>query len=54
MLLISKLFVGLFPPPTTPDEVGSRVLHQQRIEEQGVTILFMHIKLLSKKIFYNK
>ncbi|KAG8194724.1 hypothetical protein JTE90_026374 [Oedothorax gibbosus] len=27
---------GLFPPPTNPDEVGTRVLHQQRIEEQGV------------------
>ncbi|XP_055948253.1 splicing factor 3A subunit 1-like [Argiope bruennichi] len=26
---------GMFPPPTNPDEVGSRVLHQQRIEEQG-------------------
>ncbi|XP_037499936.1 splicing factor 3A subunit 1 [Rhipicephalus sanguineus] len=26
---------GLFPPPTTPDEVGSRVLAQQRMEEEG-------------------
>ena len=27
---------GLFPPPTTPERVGSRILLQQRIEEQGV------------------
>ncbi len=27
---------GLFPPPTTPEQVGSRILLQQRIEEQGV------------------
>lgn len=26
---------GLFPPPTSPDEVGSRVLAQQRMEEEG-------------------
>lgn len=26
---------GLFPPPTNPDEVGSRVLAQQRMEEEG-------------------
>lgn len=32
--------LGLFPPPTNPDEVGSRVLHQQRIEEQGVGFSF--------------
>ncbi|XP_054265031.1 splicing factor 3A subunit 1 isoform X2 [Macrosteles quadrilineatus] len=27
--------VGNFPPPTTPDEVGARVLMQERIEEGG-------------------
>jgi splicing factor 3A subunit 1 len=27
---------GLFPPPTTPERVGSRILLQQRIDEQGV------------------
>lgn len=27
---------GMFPPPTTPEQVGSRILLQQRIEEQGV------------------
>lgn len=27
---------GLFPAPTTPEEVGTRVLQQQRIEEDGV------------------
>lgn len=26
---------GLFPPPTTPEEVGTRVLAQQRFEEEG-------------------
>lgn len=26
---------GLFPPPTCPEEVGSRVLAQQRLEEEG-------------------
>lgn len=26
---------GLFPPPTTPEQVGSRILLQQRIDEQG-------------------
>lgn len=26
---------GMFPPPTTPEQVGSRILLQQRIEEQG-------------------
>lgn len=26
---------GLFPPPTTPEQVGSRILLQQRIEEHG-------------------
>lgn len=26
---------GLFPPPTCPDEVGTRVLAQQRLEEEG-------------------
>ncbi|XP_064485090.1 splicing factor 3A subunit 1-like [Ornithodoros turicata] len=26
---------GLFPPPTCPEEVGSRVLAQQRMEEEG-------------------
>lgn len=26
---------GLFPAPTTPEEVGTRVLQQQRIEEDG-------------------
>lgn len=26
---------GLFPPPTCPDEVGTRVLAQQRMEEEG-------------------
>lgn len=25
---------GIFPPPTTPEQVGSRVLHQQRVEEE--------------------
>ncbi|RWS06912.1 splicing factor 3A subunit 1-like protein [Dinothrombium tinctorium] len=29
---------GLFPPPTTPEQVGSRILLQQRIEEQGEAI----------------
>ena len=27
---------GLFPPPTTPEMVGSRILLMQRMEEQGV------------------
>lgn len=27
--------VGNFPPPTTPDEVGARVLMQERLEEGG-------------------
>ncbi|XP_035224925.1 splicing factor 3A subunit 1-like isoform X2 [Stegodyphus dumicola] len=35
---------GLFPPPTNPDEVGSRVLHQQRIEEQGVEEVEMEVE----------
>lgn len=25
---------GIFPPPTTPEQVGSRVLQQQRVEEE--------------------
>ncbi|RWS31181.1 splicing factor 3A subunit 1-like protein [Leptotrombidium deliense] len=29
---------GLFPPPTTPEQVGSRILLQQRIEEQGEAV----------------
>ena len=28
---------GMFPPPTTPEQVGSRILLQARIEEQGNT-----------------
>ncbi|XP_054713401.1 splicing factor 3A subunit 1-like [Uloborus diversus] len=35
---------GMFPPPTNPDEVGSRVLHQQRIEEQGVEDVEMEVE----------
>jgi splicing factor 3A subunit 1 len=33
---------GLFPPPTTPEQVGSRILLQQRIEEQGVKKFFYY------------
>lgn len=28
---------GIFPPPTTPDQVGSRILIQQRIEQEQST-----------------
>ncbi|GIY86621.1 splicing factor 3A subunit 1 [Caerostris extrusa] len=34
---------GMFPPPTNPDEVGSRVLQQQRIEEQGTEEVEMDV-----------
>lgn len=27
---------GLFPPPTTPEQVGSRIIQQQRIEEEQI------------------
>ena len=39
---------GLFPPPTTPERVGSRILLQQRIEEQGVITLPFIYKLVIK------
>lgn len=44
---------GMFPPPTTPEQVGSRILLQQRIEEQGVYFVIFHflIKLPSKFSF---
>ncbi|XP_042894743.1 splicing factor 3A subunit 1 [Parasteatoda tepidariorum] len=35
---------GLFPPPTTPDEVGSRVLQQQRLDEHGVEDVEMEVE----------
>lgn len=35
---------GLFPPPTTPEEVGKRVLQQQRIEEEGVEEVEMEVE----------
>lgn len=28
-------YLGHFPPPTTPEEVGTRVLAQERYEELG-------------------
>ncbi|XP_054161737.1 splicing factor 3A subunit 1-like [Oppia nitens] len=34
---------GLFPPPTTPERVGSRILLQQRIEEQGQEAVEMDV-----------
>ncbi|XP_015795989.1 splicing factor 3A subunit 1 [Tetranychus urticae] len=34
---------GLFPPPTTPESVGSRLLLQQRIEEQGQEAVEMDV-----------
>ncbi|XP_074593531.1 splicing factor 3a subunit 1 [Brevipalpus obovatus] len=34
---------GIFPPPTTPEQVGSRVLLQQRIEEQGQEAVEMDV-----------
>ena len=44
---------GMFPPPTTPEQVGSRILLQQRIEEQGVCFVIFNflIKLPSKFLF---
>lgn len=35
---------GLFPPPTTPEQVGSRILLQQRIEEQGQDTVEMDVE----------
>lgn len=35
---------GLFPPPTTPEQVGSRILLQQRIEEQGQDAVEMDVE----------
>lgn len=35
---------GLFPPPTTPERVGSRILLQQRIEEQGQEAVEMDVE----------
>lgn len=45
---------GMFPPPTTPEQVGSRILLQQRIEEQGVCFVIFNflIKLPSKFFFF--
>jgi|JYMV01.1.fsa_nt_gi hypothetical protein len=32
------LLLGNFPPPTTPDEVGARVLMQERTDKVGNSI----------------
>lgn len=34
---------GNFPPPTTPEQVGSRILQQQRTEEQGAETIEMEV-----------
>ena len=34
---------GQFPPPTTPEQVGSRILQQQRTEEQGAETIEMEV-----------
>lgn len=40
------IFVGNLPPPTTPDEVGARVLAQERFEEEVAVRTKLH-KLMS-------
>ena len=40
------MFVGNLPPPTTPDEVGARVLAQERFEEEVV------VSTIHNTIFY--
>ena len=41
-----NIFVGNLPPPTTPDEVGARVLAQERFEEEVAVRTKLH-KVLS-------
>lgn len=46
---------GQFPPPTTPEQVGSRLLLQQRIESNGVSCFTKSIILTEKlncNLFY--
>lgn len=34
-IICAPLFPGNFPPPTTPEELGARILIQERYEKYG-------------------
>ena len=36
--IICFLYIGNLPPPTSAEEVGARVLAQERLEKKGVSV----------------
>jgi Pre-mRNA splicing factor PRP21 like protein len=44
---------GNLPPLTTPDEVGTRLLQQQRFEEGIITVNIVFLGTSSCKVFKN-
>ena len=53
-LMSEFIFTGNLPPPTTPEEVGARVLAQERFELVGDEVSYQNtnVLVLTRTMYY--